>query len=231
MYCDMLVVEDEFINAHFLCEVLKQLGHRIVASVASAKEAIEIVESGVSIDMVFMDINLDGNIDGLACARQMNEIEPIAIIYTTAYQDDQTTQEATQTNIYGYLMKPFDFVDVKMAVKIATKQLAKERALEREEVRGRGYICGFYRFDEVTNTVFEEERSIHLTKNELKLFITLYEGLNHHVSNAYIGYALWGDEEASLEIIRNTMARLRKKLPKLQIETITGFGYMLREGL
>jgi len=217
---NILIVEDEFINAKFLAKAVTQLGYSVVKRVTSAQKAIEIVDTQ-QVDIIFMDIDLEGDMDGINCAKVISKNHQIPIIYTTAFQDSKTIKEATQTNLYGYLIKPFDFADVEVALHIAIKQSSLDSSYQ--------LLCGVYEFYSDTETIFKDGQPINLTNNELKLFITLLQNINHNVSNEYLAYSVWEEEEIDIARIRNNILRLRKKLPDLSIETITGIGYMLRD--
>jgi len=186
--------------------------------------AIEIVNTQ-SIDIIFMDISLEGSMNGIECAKIINQKYQIPIIYTTAFQDTKTIQEATETNLYGYLVKPFDFVNVRVALEVAISKII----LDNRQTNDYQRICEIYEFDTKTETIFREGEPIILSKNESKLFASLFKNINHNVSNEYLAYSVWEDEEVDVSRIRNSILRLRKKLPELNIQTITGIGYMLRE--
>lgn len=93
-----------------------------------------------------MDINLEGATDGIQCAILMNRIAPIPIIYTTALGDTQTILDTSDTNVYGYLIKPFDKQDIEAALTVAIsriKQSAKQASIQPPSGMlhlGRGYI-------------------------------------------------------------------------------------------
>jgi len=70
---NILIVEDEASNAEFLELVLENLGHHIVGVTDNAKKEI--------IDFVFMDIDLNGDIDGIQCSILLNHSQDIASIY------------------------------------------------------------------------------------------------------------------------------------------------------
>jgi len=114
----ILVVEDEVIVAEDIGFRLKKLGYIVTATVASGEEAIEKVAENRP-DLVLMDIVLKGNMDGVTAAEKIRNRVDIPIVFLTAYADDQTLQRAKLTNPFGYIIKPFQQNDLRVAIEIA----------------------------------------------------------------------------------------------------------------
>ena len=104
---NILIVEDEIIASQYLLNILESLGFINIFEASSFEEALEIVKSN-KVHLSFMDINISGSIDGINSARLLNKEYFLPIIFTTAYGDSQTINEATDTNIFAYLIKPFE---------------------------------------------------------------------------------------------------------------------------
>ena len=114
----ILVVEDEIIVAEDIGFRLKKLGYIVTATVASGEEAIEKVTENQP-DLVLMDIVLKGDMDGVTAAEKIRSKVDIPTIYLTAYADDKTLQRAKLTNPFGYIIKPFQQNDLRVAIEIA----------------------------------------------------------------------------------------------------------------
>src|ERR1700735_1692621 len=79
----ILTVEDEFLIAEHLGEILKEAGFEVVAA-ANADEAIAILEQRSDIRIVITDINMPGSMDGVKLANAVrHRWPPIAIIVTS----------------------------------------------------------------------------------------------------------------------------------------------------
>ena len=89
----VLVVEDEAIVAHDLRLRLQELGYSIAASVPSGEEAVQ-QAAALHPDLVLMDIQLAGDLDGVAAAEQIRTQYDIPVIFLTAYADEATLQRA-----------------------------------------------------------------------------------------------------------------------------------------
>jgi DNA-binding NarL/FixJ family response regulator len=68
MSCRMLIVEDEFLLAGGLEAWVKQAGHEVCGVVSSASAALFLAKTQKP-DIVLMDINLSGPVDGIEAAR------------------------------------------------------------------------------------------------------------------------------------------------------------------
>lgn len=133
MRARLLIVEDEGIVGLNIQRRLEGLGYQVVANVASGEEAITLAES-TRPDLVLMDIKLEGNVDGIEAAAQINDRFQIPIVYLTAYTNDETLNRAKLTQPYGYILKPFEARDLATTIEVALYKYQMEQQLrEREE--------------------------------------------------------------------------------------------------
>ena len=114
----ILVVEDEVIVAADIAGRLKKLGYAVTATVSSGEEAIEKVAENPP-DLVLMDIVLKGHMDGVTAAEKIRINTNVPTVFLTAYADDKTLQRAKLTNPFGYIIKPFQQNDLRVAIEIA----------------------------------------------------------------------------------------------------------------
>ncbi|MEG5161168.1 ATP-binding protein [Microcoleus sp. AT3-A2] len=114
----ILVVEDEVIVAQDIAGRLKKLGYSVTATVSSGEEAIQkAIETPP--DLVLMDIVLKGDMDGVTAAEKIRTNRNVPTVFLTAYADDQTLQRAKLTDPFGYIIKPFQQNDLRVAIEIA----------------------------------------------------------------------------------------------------------------
>lgn len=226
---NILIVEDECINALFMKECITKLGHNIISSVRRADEALELTKTEET-HVIFMDINLDGSIDGIACAKHINENKKIPIIYTTAHSDTQTINDATDTNLFGYLIKPFDYKDIEAVLNLTIKKNYFDKKVQLNQNFSLFYkLPNTYRYYRKTKTLFRGDKSIELTQKESQVFYHLFKNINQNVSMDYLHNSIWANKNISDSTIRETILRLRKKIPNLQIKTVSGIGYTLKD--
>jgi len=103
----ILIVEDEVIIAHDIMKTVEDYGYEVVAMVASGDEAIKLARDD-SPDLILMDIVIEGEMNGIEAALRINENSPIPVIYLTAFSDVKTLRKASESNPYGYILKPFE---------------------------------------------------------------------------------------------------------------------------
>ena len=130
----VLIVEDEAIIAAALSVRLRGLGYTVTATASSYERALQ---SAVDLppDVVLMDIQLRGSRSGIEAAQRIQESLGIPVVFTTAYADAETIEQAKLTEPYGYLLKPFDDSSLKVAVELAVYRRRSERerqTLERQ---------------------------------------------------------------------------------------------------
>ncbi len=102
----ILVVEDETIIALDLQILLESFGFDVCGPVPSAETSLK-AASFFRPDVVLMDVKLKGKMSGIDAARIIHKHLHIPVIYLTAYGDDVTLQEASETRSFGYIRKPF----------------------------------------------------------------------------------------------------------------------------
>jgi signal transduction histidine kinase len=132
----ILVVEDERIVAKDISKRLEKLGYIVVATASSGQEAIrKAIETRP--DLVLMDVQLRGDMDGVDTAQHIRADIDIPVIYLTAYADQNTLQRAKITEPFGYIVKPFDERDLHAAIEIALRrhlaEVAVHVALQKEK--------------------------------------------------------------------------------------------------
>ncbi|MBN1326485.1 MAG: response regulator [Candidatus Cloacimonetes bacterium] len=114
----ILIVEDEIIIAKDIELKLLSLGYEVIALCTSGDQAIEVTLSEKP-DLILMDINLQGNLDGIQVAQFIQAKVLIPVIYLTSYSDDLTLQRAKITNPLGYIIKPFDERELHTSIELA----------------------------------------------------------------------------------------------------------------
>ncbi len=84
-----LVVEDELFVALHLESILQDLGLEVCEIIATGHEAVAVAVQ-TRPDIIFMDVNLRGDIDGVEAARLAREVLDVPIVFVTAYGDEAT---------------------------------------------------------------------------------------------------------------------------------------------
>ena len=225
---NVLIVEDKFIEAKFIENIITKLGYNLVNNVKNATDALKTVEKN-KIDFAFIDINLKGKINGILCADLLNKYNKIAIIYMTEYTDSFIIKEASKTNIYGYLIKPFDFYNIEATLSVAIKRFTDLELIDREKQLNfinLGDNCGY---DIKNKTLLVNNNPINLTKTISKTLHILCLNINQNTSYQQLLDYVWQNKHIATSTIRDTILRLRKKVPFLNIQNFIGIGYCLKD--
>lgn len=87
MKARILVVEDDQIIQLDLRRHLKQLDYDVIGTASSGEEAVA-KAAQLEPDVVLMDIRLEGRMDGMEAARQIQSERHVPVIYLTAQSGD-----------------------------------------------------------------------------------------------------------------------------------------------
>ncbi len=145
----ILIVEDEFITAYHIGTILGRSGYEVAGNPKSGEDAIQAVLETMP-DVILMDVKLFGEVDGIDAAAEIKKRFNIPVIYLTAYSDSATLARISQTNPYGYLLKPVNPDNLKAAIEISHSKSIYDRKLKESERRYLGivenmpmYLCRF----------------------------------------------------------------------------------------
>ncbi len=127
-----MIVEDERIVALDIKSSLESLGHTVTAIVASGEAALKKVVENQP-DLVLMDIQLQGDMDGVKTAEQIRENFNVPVIYLTANADNNTLQRAKLTEPFGYILKPFEEKELNISIEMAIYKHQKESQVKASE--------------------------------------------------------------------------------------------------
>lgn len=121
----VLIVEGERIVAMNLAKRLRELGYKVTGSSSAAEEVVETVRRTMP-DLVLMDIQLKGEMQGTKAARMLWERFQLSVVYPTAHADEKTLDDAKLSMPYGYLVKPFHPERIHAAIQLALDRYARE---------------------------------------------------------------------------------------------------------
>jgi len=120
---NVLIVEDKSLVAESIAAKLRAHHFNVIGIVNAGEEAIDMV-SGNETDLVLMDIELKGQMDGITAAQNIRKKLPIPIIYLTDFTDAETFERAKKTGPANFLSKPFNEVDLIRAIELAASNAA-----------------------------------------------------------------------------------------------------------
>lgn len=127
----ILIVEDEAIVAWDLQSRLESFDYEVPAIAHSGEQALKLAAEHPP-DLVLMDIKLRGEMTGVEAAEKLRCQSGTPVVFLTASADNEIVQQAKQAEPLGYLLKPYQERDLRIAMEIALYKARMER--EREEL-------------------------------------------------------------------------------------------------
>jgi CheY-like chemotaxis protein len=122
----VLIVEDDPLSARVAAKILDRLGYSVCAEIETGEEAVSEVPVLMP-DVVLMDINLAGAMDGVAAARVIIEGHGVPVIFLTAAVDREIMDRVAATGAAGYIQKPVKLLDLKANLEMAITRRHRER--------------------------------------------------------------------------------------------------------
>ncbi|WP_313370356.1 diguanylate cyclase [Sedimentibacter sp.] len=127
----ILLVEDSHFIAAVVGDYLEKNGFEI-DNVITGEEAVEKVYDNSAPDLILMDIELAGKMNGIEAAKIINNHKELPIIFLTANASDKIIDQIRNISAYGFIEKGMDnsalLVTIEMALKLhAVKVEIKEK--------------------------------------------------------------------------------------------------------
>jgi PAS domain S-box-containing protein len=130
----IMIVEDDRIVARDIREQLTRTGHSVTSVTSRGETAVDLAIS-TEPDLVLMDIRLEGEVDGIEAAKQIRARCGVPVVFLTAYADDETVRRASQAEPFGYLLKPFEDLQLRTVIEMALYKHRADRKLRESERR------------------------------------------------------------------------------------------------
>ncbi len=125
----IFVVEDQALVARDIQTRLISMGYDVLGTASRASDAVSQVLELMP-DLVLMDINLKGEMDGIEAAARITKQLDVPIIYCTAYSNEATLARAKITAPYGYVLKPFDNRELEINIEISLHKHQMEQEIK-----------------------------------------------------------------------------------------------------
>ncbi len=140
----ILIVEDDMIIAANLSLQLSNLGYEITGIASRGEDAITQAMDNPP-DLMLMDINLKGDLNGIETVSTLQKRHDFPIVYLTANSDEATFSKAKETHPYAFISKPFNRIDLQRTIalvveKIKDKKEPKEHIHDIEVLKDRIFV-------------------------------------------------------------------------------------------
>ncbi len=118
----IMIVEDEGLMADKMEMQIDKLGYQHFGTVDNSEDALKLLETSQP-DLILMDVNIEGEYDGIELTDMIHQQWEIPIIFITSLHDNRTSKRIIRTNPVAYIIKPFSDAQLKTTVELIVKQL------------------------------------------------------------------------------------------------------------
>lgn len=173
-------------------------------------------------DMWLLDIMLP-DIDGYELIKKIKEFNiGTPVVFMSARNEELDRVTGLELGSDDYLSKPF--LPRELIIRVNKLMERIYGVIEKNNE----FVVGDYKISSKQRAVFNGNDEIALTNNEFELLIYFFINKNNVLTREQILNKVWGmDYFGSDRVVDDTIRRLRKKLSKLEIDTLYGYGYKL----
>ena len=210
------VVEDERDLNELVKSYLIKEGYEVY-SYYTYDEAYKAIDKPC--DLWILDIMLDDKSGFDLIEEIKNRFPNVPVVFTSARDKEFDRIIGLEKGSDDYITKPFSPKELVLRINNIIKRVYKES--KRIQV-------GKYEIDEEQRIVYEGDQPIDLTTKEFDLLMLFIRNRGNAILREQILEQVWDDNYyGSDRVVDDTLRRLRKKLPDINIQTLYGFGYRL----
>ncbi len=219
----IFIVEDDRALRDELMILLKRNGYDVLTSERYERMVEEIIEGKP--DLVLLDLTLP-LIDGQIICREVRKLSALPIMIVTSRDDDMDELVCLNLGADAFITKPYN-------TQILLAHIASLLRRVYDSGDERLLSCGGVVLDTSRSLVVHQNKTVELTKNELRILHLLMSYPETIVSRIDLMDALWQSNEF---IDDNTLTvninRLRRKLESVDVapdflQTKRGLGYLV----
>lgn len=213
------LVEDEESLSNLIKTYLEKEGYNVI-QFFTGKDAMNYI--GKETNMWILDIMLKDDITGYDIIKEIRKKDStVPVIFTSARDQDIDKIIGLEMGSDDYLAKPYSTKELVLRVNNLVNRIYKDK--EAKEII---YEC--YKIDLKKRVSYENDKEIKLTTLEFDLLLLFLNNKNVTYSRDDILKKIWGEDYfGSDRAVDDLVRRLRKKMPKLNITSVYGYGYRL----
>jgi two-component system response regulator CssR len=216
MYKICLVEDEQNLN-NLIKSYLERAGYEVV-QYYKGQDALNHVTDKV--DLWILDIMLGDEISGYDIIKKLRESSNVPVIFTSARDQELDKIIGLELGSDDYVTKPYSPKELVLRVgNIIKRTYTQDTSKIKYED---------YEIDLDKRLVKENSKDLSLTTLEFDLLVMFVQNKNKMFSRNHILNKVWGDDYfGSDRVVDDLVRRLRKKMPKLRLNTIYGYGYRL----
>ena len=234
------LVEDEVDLSNLIKTYLEKASYEVV-TFYKGQDALNYIENNSdTIHLYILDIMLGDEISGYDIIKKIRENNSLVpVIFTSARDQDLDKIIGLELGSDDYLSKPYSPKELMLRIQNILKRVySNTQKIRYNKIsninnfikESDNHILQYldYKIDIDRRIVSENEKEIKLTTLEFDLLLLLMNNKNKSFSRDEILNSVWGDDYfGSDRVVDDLIRRLRKKMKKLNVNTVYGYGYRL----
>ncbi len=214
------LVEDEESLSNLIKMYLEKEGYEVI-QFFTGKDALNYI--GGKANLWILDIMLGDDITGYDIIKEIRKSDKnIPVIFTSARDKDIDKIIGLEMGSDDYLAKPYSTKELILRVNNLISRVYKDKVTNNLSYY-ESYIIDLNR-----RNCKENDKEIKLTTLEFDLLLLFINNKNKTFSREEILKSIWGEDYfGSDRAVDDLVRRLRKKMPKLNVSTVYGYGYRL----
>ena len=213
------LVEDESNLNNLIKVYLEKEGYNVI-NFYNGTDAINFIGKE-QVNLWILDIMLGDSVSGYDIIKKIRNIDSnTPIIFTSARDQELDKIIGLELGRDDYITKPYSPKELVLRVNNIIKRVysTNSNIIKYDN----------YNIDIDKRMVYENEKEINLTTLEYDLLIMFLNNKNKSFSREDIIKNVWGEDYfGSDRVVDDLVRRLRKKMPRITINTIYGFGYRM----
>ena len=171
-------------------------------------------------DLWILDVMLGDDVSGYDIIKEIRKESGVPIIFTSARDQDLDKIMGLELGSDDYVTKPYSPKELVLRVNNLIKRVYSSNT---EKI-----MYDDYQIDLDKRQVVYNSKEISLTTLEFDLLVLFLKNKNKSFSRNSILENVWGNDYfGSDRVVDDLVRRIRKKMPKLRLSTIYGYGYRL----
>ena len=217
MYTIVLVEDEKDLNS-LIKAYLEKAGYKVI-SYLNGEDAIDNID--IEAHLWILDIMLGGDISGYDILKRIREVdEKLPVIFTSARDKDLDKIIGLELGSDDYITKPYSPKELVLRVNNIIKRVYSK---DLQKITYDKYVINMDK-----RCVSIDDKELNLTTLEFDLLYMFVTNKNKSFSRDDILNIIWGNDYFGTDrVVDDLVRRLRKKMPKLNINTIYGYGYRL----
>lgn len=212
------LVEDEISLNNLIKSYMEKEGYDVI-QFYKGNDALEYIGKE-KIDLWVLDIMLGDSISGYDLIKKIRSLDKnVPVIFTSARDQDLDKILGLELGSDDYIAKPYSPKELMLRINNILKRVYVNSNIIK-------YEC--YEIDVDKRIVLHNDIEVNLTTLEFDLLYMFISNKGKSFSRDDILNIIWGEDYFGTDrVVDDLIRRLRKKMPKLHINTIYGFGYRL----